>query len=254
MMKLCVIGDPVEHSLSPRIHSAFFRQNGCEGSYERVQVTAERLPAFLASMRAGRWDGCNVTMPLKTAIVPYLDSLDSAAAAIGAVNTVVVSNGRLLGYNTDAPGLAASLPQAAGGRVLLLGSGGAARAGAFGLTATGAAVTVCCRHPEQVTWAAALSWERLREAAARCTVLVNATPLGMTGEEAFPNVDFLDAMPADGVVCDLVYEPRCTALLHAAQERGLTAVPGTVHLLHQAALSFRLFTGRSGDPSAVELP
>ena len=136
-MRLCVIGDPVGHSLSPLLHRRMLDRAGLTGSYETVTVTPDTLPEFLAAARAGAWDGCNVTMPLKQAILPLLDELDPAAAACGAVNTVCFRRGRAVGYNTDAPGIRAGLlahgadPRA--GQVLIIGNGGAARAARFAL-------------------------------------------------------------------------------------------------------------------------
>lgn len=130
-MRLCVIGDPVGHSLSPLLHRRMLDRAGLTGSYETVTVTPDTLPEFLAAARAGAWDGCNVTMPLKQAILPLLDELDPAAAACGAVNTVCFRRGLAVGYNTDAPGIRAGLlahgadPRA--GQVLIIGNGGAAR-------------------------------------------------------------------------------------------------------------------------------
>ena len=136
-MRLCVIGDPVGHSLSPLLHRQMLARAGLTGSYETVTVTPDTLPEFLAAARAGAWDGCNVTMPLKQAILPLLDELDPAAAVCGAVNTVCFRRGRAAGYNTDAPGIRAGLlahgadPRA--GQVLIIGNGGAARAARFAL-------------------------------------------------------------------------------------------------------------------------
>lgn len=127
-MRLCVIGDPVGHSLSPLLHRQMLARAGLTGSYETVTVTPDTLPEFLAAARAGAWDGCNVTMPLKQAILPLLDELDPAAAVCGAVNTVCFRRGRAAGYNTDAPGIRAGLlahgadPRA--GQVLIIGNGG----------------------------------------------------------------------------------------------------------------------------------
>ena len=108
-MRLCVIGDPVGHSLSPLLHRRMLDRAGLTGSYETVTVTPDTLPEFLAAARDGAWDGCNVTMPLKQAVLPLLDELDPAAAACGAVNTVCFRRGRAVGYNTDAPGIRAGL-------------------------------------------------------------------------------------------------------------------------------------------------
>lgn len=103
-MRLCVIGDPVGHSLSPRIHRRFMERCGAAGSYEAVTVTAETLEDFVAQGRRGAWDGCNVTMPLKERILPLLDAVEPWTAFCGAVNTVCFRNGRAVGYNTDGPG------------------------------------------------------------------------------------------------------------------------------------------------------
>ena len=102
-MKLCVIGDPVGHSMSPVLHRRMLALSGIEGDYQAVTVTRETLPDFMAAGRAGEWDGCNVTMPLKQEVIRYLDQLSPEAEACGAVNTVCFRNGHTVGYNTDAP-------------------------------------------------------------------------------------------------------------------------------------------------------
>ena len=108
-MRLCVIGDPVGHSLSPRIHRRFMERCGAAGSYEAVTVTAEALEDFVVQGCRGAWDGCNVTMPLKERILPLLDAVEPWTASCGAVNTVCFRNGRAVGYNTDGPGVIESL-------------------------------------------------------------------------------------------------------------------------------------------------
>ena len=145
-MRLCVIGDPVGHSLSPRIHRRFMERCGVAGSYEAVTVTAETLEDFVAQGRRGAWDGCNVTMPLKERILPLLDAVEPWTASCGAVNTVCFRNGRAVGYNTDGPGVVESLRlrgfTPAGQAALVLGAGGAAKAAALALAQTGCRVTV----------------------------------------------------------------------------------------------------------------
>ena len=129
-MKLCVIGDPVGHSMSPVLHRRMLALSGIEGDYQAVTVTRETLPDFMAAGRAGEWDGCNVTMPLKQEVIRYLDQLSPEAEACGAVNTVCFRNGHTVGYNTDAPGIRAGFAArgaAPTGR-LVIGNGGAARA------------------------------------------------------------------------------------------------------------------------------
>ena len=175
-MRLCVIGDPVGHSLSPRIHRQFMEECGVAGSYEAMTVTAETLEDFVAQGRRGAWDGCNVTMPLKERILPLLDAVEPWTASCGAVNTVCFRNGRAVGYNTDGPGVVESLRlrgfAPSGRAALVLGAGGAAKAAALALAQAGCWVTVCARTPEKAAALAArcgggvVPWEELPRAAA----------------------------------------------------------------------------------------
>ena len=236
-MRLCVIGG---HSLSPRIHRRFMERCGAAGSYEAVTVTAETLEDLVVQGCRGAWDGCNVTMPLKERILPLLDAVEPWTASCGAVNTVCFRNGRAVGYNTDGPGVVESLR--------LRGFAPAGQA-ALALAQAGCRVTVCARTPEKAAALAArcggvtVSWEDLPRAAAEYGLLLNATPLGMEGSPEFESLDFVQALPAKAVVYDLVYHPTDTALMRAAEHRGLTAVGGLALLVQQAALSFAHFTG-----------
>lgn len=244
MYKLCVIGDPVAHSLSPAIHTEFLRQRGLEGCYTAVTVRPEELAAFVAGARRGDYNGFNVTMPHKQTILPLLDAVEGDAAAMGAVNTVVAREGRLTGYNTDGGGFLRSLPFSAKGKlVLILGAGGAASAVCHAAARAGAVTAICCRQPKKAAAlpGAAYPWGALPALAAECDVLVNATPLGMTGYEQFPDFRFLDR--CRGCVYDLVYQPRETALLAAAKEKGLKTIGGLALLHAQAELAFDLFVG-----------
>lgn len=238
-MKLCVIGSPVSHSLSPAIHTEFLRQAGLEGTYAAVEITEETLPAFVAAAKSGDWDGFNVTMPLKERILPLLDELGSEVTT--AVNTVVVRQGRAIGHNTDGAGFLQAFPcSPAGKKCLILGAGGAARAVCDALLGAGAEVTVCSRKGVSLPGAEVMPWAELN--AAGYDILVNATPLGMAGHEDFSDFSFLNALPAHAVVFDLVYHPAETALLQKAKALGLTAVSGLALLYAQAKLSFEYFT------------
>lgn len=256
-MRLCVIGDPVGHSLSPRIHRRFMEACGTAGSYETVTVTLETLADFVAQGRRGVWDGCNVTMPLKEYILPLLDAVEPWTAACGAVNTVCFRDGRAVGYNTDGPGVVESLRlrgfAPSGQAALVLGAGGAAKAAALALAQAGCRVTVCARTMEQAAVLAtrcggtASPWAELPRAAAACGLLLNATPLGMAGSPEFESLDFVQALPPEAMVYDLVYHPTDTRLLRAAEGRGLTAVGGLALLVQQAALAFAHFSGTMPD-------
>lgn len=264
MRQLYVIGDPVAHSLSPLIHRAMIRQTGAAYCYGVRTVRPSELAVFMAWAKGGGCAGCNVTMPLKEAIVPLLDEVDNGAAACGAVNTVCFREGRAIGHNTDGAGFLDSLagngfdPQ--GQRVLLLGAGGAATAVCHALAQAGAArIAVCdrsigraetlaARYPGR---AVAGGLDELVRYAAESRLVVNATSLGMAGCAAFGDLSFLRAAPEGTVVYDLVYHPRRTALLEAASGLGLRTVGGIDLLIRQAVRAFVLFTGEKPDTETL---
>lgn len=239
-MKLCVIGRPVKHSRSPAIHTEFLRQAGIPGSYEAVEVAPEELADFVREAKLGAYDGFNVTMPHKRTILPLLDEI-APDASDGAVNTVVIRQGRAIGHNTDGAGFLRALPfSPQGKRCLLLGAGGAARAVCAALVGAGAEVTVCSRRGVMLPGAAVMQWDAMN--AAGFDLMINATPLGMTGQGDFTDFAFLDILPAEAAVFDLVYEPVDTALLRAAADRGLATIGGLALLHAQAELAFQYFT------------
>jgi shikimate dehydrogenase len=245
MKRLCVIGDPVEHSLSPKIQRILIREAGAAYTYDCCTVRRGELGDFMRRARAGEWAGCNVTMPHKQEILRYLDELTPQAQKIGAVNTVRFDRGRAIGHNTDGPGFVESLQRRGidwqGKRVVLLGSGGAARAVAM-TVGKDCRLTICNRTAEK---AVQLAKESGGTAAEHITqpwdLLINATSCGMT--QPFPTLDFLDFAAPNAAVCDLVYQPRHTPLLAACEERKLQTMNGLALLTAQAELSFAFFTG-----------
>ncbi|HUF33601.1 MAG TPA: shikimate dehydrogenase [Acidimicrobiales bacterium] len=266
-----VIGDPVRHSLSPRLHNAAFRALELDWVYLAFAVPAGGARAAIEGVRALGIDGLNVTMPHKADVAAAVDTLSPAATALGAVNTVVRSGSVLEGHNTDGDGFVASLRaddgfDPSGRRCLVLGSGGAARAVVRALAAAGASeVVVVARREEPAGVAAALAGAAGRvgspDEVDGAELVVNATPVGMgqrvaggpeEGERVVPigeaHVDPA-LLPLDPgllgpgqLVVDLVYEPLVTPLVAAARERGARAANGVGMLIHQAALSFRLWT------------
>ncbi len=249
-----VLGWPLEHTLSPVIHNAAFRSLGLDWIYFAWPVPPERLGAALEGLRALGAMGANVTMPHKETVLGLLDEVSGDALAIGAVNTVERLGEALVGHNTDIDGFSQFLTQEAGcdpvGRnALVLGSGGAARAVVKALADLGAAgVTVAARnptksselellYPEGVTPA---TWSEAGDAAANSDIIVNATPLGMNGEDALPGATF----NRHQVVVDLVYRPPTTRLVERARAAGAGAWGGLGMLLGQAAASFRIWTGQ----------
>jgi shikimate dehydrogenase len=246
-----VIGDPVAHSLSPILHNAAFAALGLDWVYVAFPVPRGRAAEAVAAVPALGLAGLNVTMPHKEDVAGACDELTADAAALRSVNTVVARpGGRTLGDSTDGPGFLDALADegipVAGQPVLVLGAGGAARAVVLALGRAGADVTVAARRPDAAADAASLApgahAAPLGAAdASAFTVVVNATPLGMSGGDPLP-VD-PGALHTGQAVVDLVYHPADTPLLTAARAQGAQAVNGLGMLLHQAARSFRLWTG-----------
>jgi len=254
-----VIGDPVAHSLSPTLHNAAFEAVGLDWVYVAFPVPRGRAAEAVAAVPALGLAGFNVTMPHKEDVAAACDELTPDAGALRSVNTVVAGpDGRTLGDSTDGPGFLDALADediAVSGRpVLVLGAGGAARAVVLALGRVGAQVTVAARRPEAAESAAALApgGAALLIGAAdpsAFAVVVNATPLGMSGGDPLP-VD-PESLHAGQAVVDLVYHPADTPLLTAARLRGATAVNGLGMLLHQAARSFTLWTGHPAPLDAM---
>lgn len=244
-----VIGDPIEHSLSPAIHNAAFEGAGYDWRFVAFRVTAADLGAAISGVRALEIAGLSVTMPHKSAIGSLLDRLSPAAETIGAVNCVTREHGQLVGHNTDGHGLVDSLREAgfdpSGRRCLILGAGGAARAAAFALGVAGASVVGISSRREPAAEAAANlagpAGRAVAPDAASFDLVVNATPLGM--RESDPPPVPTKGIGAGQTVVDLAYAAGTTPLLAAARAAGAIALDGTGPLLHQAARAFELWIG-----------
>lgn len=249
-----VVGDPVEHSLSPALHNAAFRALGLDWVYVAFHVPAGRGAQAIAAVRALGLAGLSVTMPHKADVVGSLDCLSPAAARLGAVNTVVPSAGELIGDNTDAPGFLDALREddgfdPAGRRCLVLGAGSAARAVTLALAEAGAAeVVVVGRRPGTAERCAMLAGPAGRVGDAReaagAELLVNATPVGMAPRGALPFDLDPGWLGAGQVVVDLVYEPAVTPLLAAARAAGAATANGLGMLIRQASRQVVLWTGQ----------
>ena len=260
-----VIGDPIAHSKSPVIHGFWLERLCLDGEYRRTLVARDELAPYLASRRDDPdWRGCNLTMPHKQAVVPLLDAIHPAAERIGAVNTVVRGPGNGgIGYNTDADGFLEPLRPLLARRHLfrmarVLGAGGAARAVVDALRNAGFALVVAARRAEQAAalvqgldpqfnHAVALSHFAhptdfaFDDREGVLDLVVNTTPLGMSGKDALP-FDF-SHVPPGAVIYDIVYDPLETSLLAEARRRGHPTVDGLDMLIGQAAIAFRHFFG-----------
>ena len=265
---LALIGHPVSHSMSPEMHNASFAAEGLDYVYVALDVRPQDLSAAVSGLRALNFRGFNVTMPHKRAMLVLLDSVDEGAQISGAVNTVVIENSTLHGYNTDGGGMVMACREAGiellDRRILLLGAGGAAAAVALAFAAEGVGelriVNRSAPHaaelrdklhgagPQKVE---VYPYDALDKAAREAEVVVNATPLGMKGGDLLP-------VPAEHLnegraVCDAVYRPgRETALVREARERGARVVTGERMLLYQGVLAQRLWTGREPNVKAMD--
>ncbi len=255
MIRLGLIGFPLLHSLSPAIHRTAFQASHLQGEYSLYPVPAgdRRALALMADrVRTGGLTGLNVTIPHKRTIISLLDDLTPTAQAVGAVNTICLRGGRLVGENTDAAGFLADLQtlMPVPHSTIILGAGGAARAVAYALQSAGGQVLVAARRIEQAReLAGQLAGVQATELSAQglagrdAQLVVNATPVGM-----LPHVDQYPwpaglRLPRGAAVYDLIYNPRETKLMSLARAARLKAAGGLGMLVEQAALAFELWTG-----------
>ena len=243
----CVIGKKLAHTLSPDIHRAYFELSGREDVYTAVELTEEELARGREFLLG--FDGVNVTIPYKQAVMPLLDEISDEARAIGAVNTIKREGGRLIGYNTDPYGFESMLASrgidVSGGSAYVLGYGGAARSVIYALKRMGADVTVVSRDPARAAadGHAAIDYEELKRR--RGSLLVNCTPIGMyPGADASPVGD--EVVERFDAAADLIYNPVLTRFLRSAVSLGKRAVGGLWMLVAQAMKSQRIWTGDDG--------
>jgi len=259
--KLCaVIGDPVEHSLSPCIQNAAFHHLGLDYVYVAFTVKRDALGEAILGVKSLGIFGLNVTMPHKVDIIPYLDGLDETAQRVGAVNTVLNDMG-LVGFNTDALGAMNALKTHEGNlgdrKVVILGAGGASRSISFAIAEEARELVILNRTLEragalasrissdmdrQVRWGM-LSNDVLHEELMDADVLVNATLVGMRPNDSETLVD-RSLLREHMVVFDLVYNPLETRLLREAKSIGARTIDGLTMLVYQGAASFEIWTGR----------
>lgn len=252
-----VIGDPVDHSKSPLIHKFWLEKLGIDADYRRTRVTADELPSFIATRRRDpAWLGCNVTMPLKRAALAQADEVDGRTAAVGAVNALYPVDGRLFGANTDVPGILDVLPveyfnSDALPEVCIIGAGGAARAVLAACRERRVSLVFFNVRDPDKAWPLFEEWRfggtvgGLDNDHNLTTphVVVNATPLGMRGQEPMPEavLRIIETAPPWVVLFDMVYDPVETDLLSAARRSGHRTVDGLALLIAQARHAFPRF-------------
>jgi shikimate dehydrogenase len=248
-----VIGNPVQHSLSPMIHNRAFKRLGWNAVYLAFEV--KNVEEAVRGVRGLGVRGVSVTLPFKTEVIPFLDNVEGLAKRIGAVNTIVNRSGRLVGYNTDCDGALEALEERMdlrGKRVVLLGAGGAARGVGFGLRERGYPLIVVNRSKEKgqslceelgCDYLPTSSLGRMKAGELEADVIINATSLGMyprDNETPIPKKLLKEGM----TVMDIVYQPLETRLLREAKEKRCVTVDGLEMLIRQAMAQFEIWTGR----------
>ena len=254
----CIIGDPIDHSLSPAIHNAAFSSLGLNCSYISFRVQEGQLKNSLDSLRAINIGGFNVTMPHKVRVLEYVDQYDKTVELVGAANTVKNEDGKFCAYNTDVLGFIKPLRQRgidfSGFEVTILGAGGAARAVAVALASERgiANINIFNRNTDRSKELANLlkklglkasivSSDNIQNIASKSNLIINTTPLGMKDEQSLIKSS---SIRKDSIVYDIVYKPINTNLLESARSAGAKVVYGYEMLLEQAIASFKIWFQR----------
>jgi shikimate dehydrogenase len=252
-----IIGDPVEHSLSPPMHNAAFKHLEMDYVYVPFHVSGENLEKAIQGARSLEIRGLNVTIPHKTAVIPYLDEVDPAAQLIGAVNTIKFNEDKAKGFNTDGLGAVKALEEITpvkDKKVLIMGAGGAARALAFQLILNGIGDLVIANRTPEKAVQLALDIQSKLEFSPEVTglgevelsstdILINTTSVGMYPHQDQPPLIRGQQMHPELVVNDVIYNPLKTNLLKEAESISARTLNGTKMLLYQGVESFRIWTG-----------
>jgi len=254
-----IIGDPVAHSRSPAMHNAAYCAVGVPYVMVGAHVQANDLPRAIAGFKALNLKGLSVTMPHKVSILPLLDQIDPTAEVIGAVNTVVHSESKLVGYNTDWLGILKPLERLCslrGRRIAILGAGGAAQAALYAVTSRGARVTIFNRsadraHNLAARWDCTVSTLSAIDEIRTCEIIINTTSVGM-GELASLSPVAPEALHKEQIVFETIYAPRSTPLVRAAEACGARVIYGLDMFLDQGIAQFELHTGVKPPRTAME--
>lgn len=268
-----LFGYPVEHTFSPLMHNSAFEALKLDYVYVPFPVAPENLAQGVEALRALGLQGVNVTIPHKEAVMEYLDEISPQAKLIGAVNTIVHREGKLIGYNTDGPGFVKSLEEETGTcmrdkSLVIIGAGGAARAVAIQSALAGARkISLVNRNPARADSIAesiqasgkdclvetfALADKLWQRSLPETNILVDTSPIGMHPHTQVAPIISPELLSANLLVCDLVYNPQDTVLLQAARASGAKTWGGLGMLIHQGALAFELWTGQKAPLEVME--
>lgn len=268
MLKLDVIGDPIDHSKSPLIHGTALDVLDIPYNYRKVRVEKGNLKAYITEAKHFGISGFNLTMPHKVDILPYLDFIDEEAKRFNSVNTVLIKSGKLYGYNTDGKGFTYAMSElgvfAKDKNIVILGAGGVVSTLALKLELEGAkSIAVVNRTLSSAdnivkvlnipTRALTLNTENLKSAVQDCDILVNATPLGMEGiHKDFDDLSFMDCLKCGALVYDLIYNPSETKFLKSAKNHGFATLNGMGMLIYQGLLADEIFLERKLDFAPIK--
>ncbi|SIS36758.1 shikimate dehydrogenase [Salimicrobium flavidum] len=263
MLRLGLIGSPLGHSLSPWLHEKFMEQSGVSGQYELMELDPENFEREIELMKQKDLDGFNITVPFKREIIPYLDDIDERASYLGAVNTVVVQNGRWKGFNTDGAGYLESVrsiyPEviSESSRVLIIGSGGAARGIAFALSELNLTIDIANRTSGKAleliddlpakSRGGSLSLNEAAESLDDYDWVIQTTSVGMSPNEGIIPLE-IRKIKEGAVFSDIVYKPLKTQFLKEAEGKGAHIHYGHLMLLYQAAYAFELWSDKKVEP------
>ena len=267
-----VIGNPIEHSLSPQIHNTIYKYMNLNYSYVPFHVEPQNLKTAVNGMRALGVKGFNVTIPYKEKIIPYLDEISEEAALIGAVNTVKNINGKLFGHTTDGEGFIKSINalnvDIKDKNILVIGAGGSSRSISVKMAMEGASSIIILNRTvekaraickiinnniKNISGSDLLNQNKFNFYAKQSDIIINTTPIGMYPKnEGCPINDFKYIKP-DTVVCDLIYNPEMTQFLMKANEIGCKTINGWGMLIFQALLAFDIWTDFIADDNLVNI-
>lgn len=270
-LRFAIIGDPVDHSLSPLLHGTAFRALGIDATYERLRIPREDLKSIWTQRLSREFDGWNVTLPLKEAVIPLIDEVDAVAASVGAVNTICRVSDRLYGTNTDILGiqhtLVTTLPSIRHQPVVVIGAGGTARSvtAALARDVQPSRVTFVVRDPGRATGVATLARDLLscpvdvirtkshdaESALSDAGLIVQTSPAGMSPNDTQDPASFFASFRKEQVVFDVIYRPPETVFLRRAAQAGCRVMSGVELFLQQGAAAFQIWTGRAMPLDAV---
>jgi shikimate dehydrogenase len=252
-----VVGNPIGHSLSPVMHQAALDYHGINAQYHAINLAQADIADFIGWLNRDEFLGCNITIPYKSQFVEVVDQIDRYAREAGVINTIAKSDHQLIGHNTDIHGFTSPLlkytDQIEGGRVIVFGTGGAAKAVMIGLEDLGVEeIVFVSRTPHQSNmksdhvWVDVVSYDQWQSYADEASMIVNTTPLGMSPDTDRSPISDFDGKLLENKICyDLIYNPLQTKFLKQADEFGAVTINGLDMLIMQGNRSFEIWTGKT---------